>query len=274
MLKSLREFAACVAAVLIVGCGGGGGDSNTKAQSFISGTGNIGLAGGTVSADASAASVSFPANAYTSNTTVTVAVSTNAPSSDRMVAGTAYEFGPSGSLAQPATLSLKYSPANIPAGALESRLAIYTANNGTWIPVLGSVVDTVNKTVSAPTNHFSTYAVLADNQFAGIYSGRYTDIRDPNYSGTWSMTVDTAGRIIATATGGGTNGTGRVSFSGTSTVSLTGTGNSVTGNTVTFAGTFTLQPDGRNVNANGQWSSTSGGRGQWSGTKSTDAAGG
>lgn len=274
MLKSLRVLAACFAAVLIAGCGGGVDDSNNKPQSFISGTGNIGLAGGTVSADAAAASVSFPANAYTSNTTVTVAVSTNAPSSDRMVAGTAYEFGPSGTFAQAATLSLKYSPANIPAGALESQLAIYTADNGTWIPVPDSVVDTVNKTVSASIHHFSTYAILANNQFAGIYTGRYTDIRDPNYSGTWSMTVDSAGRIIATATGGGTNGTGRVSFSGTTTVSLTGTGNSITGNTVTFAGTFTLQPDGRNVNVNGQWSSTSGGRGQWFGTKSTVAAGG
>lgn len=263
MKHTFKNIYSLLLVLALSACGGGGHSAGQTGVGGDQGTGVIGPSGGTVSADNNAAAVTFPANAFSSGTTVTVATSQTAPPSNRLVTGTAYDFGPSGQFAAPAVLTLKYSPANIPAGALESRLVIYTASAGTWQAVPGSTVDLVAHTVSATVDHFSTYAILADNQFAGSYSGSFSGTQSTG--GTWAATVDAAGNLSGTATGGFV-GTGSVSFNGTSTIPLAGSGTSQ-GFTVTFAGTFVLQPDGRNVTATGTWGSTNGTAGTWTGAK-------
>lgn len=140
---------------------------------------------------------------------------------------------------------------------------MYTAVSGAWQPVAGSTVDTVAHTVSAPVTHFSVFAILADNQFAGSYNGTYTGT---GIAGTWKATVGTDGNLAATASGGFVGAT-TVSFTGASTIPLAGSGTSQ-GNTVTFAGSFTLQSNGTDVSASGTWSSSNGQSGTWMGSKS------
>ena len=252
-------FVAVASCIALAGCGGDAGGTSTTSPTMASAT--VDAAGGTVATGDGTATAVFPANAFASNTTVTIAPGTSVPANSRLVSGTAYDFGPSGNFAQQAQLKLKYSAASLPAGALESRLVMYTVVAGAWQPVAGSTVDTSAHTVSASVTHFSTYAVLADNQFAGNYSGIYGG----GSTGTWTSTVDTTGAIAAAATGGFT-GTGSVNFTGASPIPLNGSGSSQ-GFTITFGGNFTLASNGTSVSAAGTWSSSSGQTGTWSGNK-------
>ena len=260
-LKLRLWFVSVASWIVLAACGGGGDGGSTNSAVPTTASATVGTAGGTVATGDSTATAVFPANAFASNTTVTIAPSTSAAANARLVSGTAYDFGPSGNFAQPVQLKLKYAATGLPAGALESRLVMYTLVAGAWQPVVGSTVDTTARTVSASVTHFSTYAVLADNQFAGNYSGIYGG----GSTGTWTATVDTAGTIAAAATGGFT-GTGSVTFTGASTIPLNGSGTSQ-GFAITFGGNFTLASNGTSVSAAGTWSSSSGQTGTWSGNK-------
>lgn len=262
LIKCFRVL--CATAVVTLAACGGGDDGGSAAPAVANtGTGTIGSAGGTVATGTGVATAEFPAGALAANTAVTIAASSSAPASTRVVSGTAFDFGPSMTFAQPARVTLKYAPANLPTGSLESRLVMYTAVAGAWQPVAGSTVDTTAHTVSASVTHFSTYAVLANNQFSGSYAGTFNG--NAGTSGTWQATVDTGGAIAATATGGFI-GTGSVGFNGASTIPLNGSGTSQ-GITVTFGGTFALQPNGTSVLASGTWSATGVETGTWTGNK-------
>ena len=254
----ILAIAALVAAV-VTGCGGGGGGSDPPAGD--TGSAVIGAAGGTVATQNGAAKAVFPANAVAANTTITIAASSQAPASTRLIDGTAHEFTSSGPLAQPVSVTLRYDPAKLPSGALQSRLVIYKAVGGAWVAVPNSNVDTVAYTVSAPLSSFSLYGVLADNQFAGNYAGTYAGTS----TGTWNASVNVDGSLSATATGPFA-GTGSVTFGGASTIPLAGTGTSQ-GFAITFAGNFTLVGSGPGVSAAGSWTSSSGERGTWVGSK-------
>ena len=60
------------------------------------------------------------------------------------------------------TLVFTYDPLNLPAGVEEARLTIarYDPVNDNWIQ-LASTVDTIAHTVTATTDHFSTFQVMA-----------------------------------------------------------------------------------------------------------------
>ena len=136
-------------AMVLAGCGGGGyGDSDPSAAD--TGSAVIGTAGGTVATQNGAAKAVFPANAVAANTTVTITASSQAPASTRLIDGTAHEFTSSGPLVQPVAVTLRYDPAKLPSGALQSRLVLYKAVCGAWVAVPNSSVDTVAYTVSAP----------------------------------------------------------------------------------------------------------------------------
>jgi hypothetical protein len=262
-MNSIKCFRALLALAFVAlsACGGGGSNDTSNTPPADTGSGTIGAAGGTVATGNGNATAVFPANAFATDTSVTIAASTTAPASSRLVSGTAFDFGPSGTIAKPVQVTLKYASASVPTAALESRLVLYTAVAGAWQPVAGGSVDTVAHTVSAPVTHFGTYAVLADNQFAGAYSGTFSG----GSSGTWQGTVDTSGVFDVTATGGFA-GTTTLNFTGAATIPLSGSVASQ-GVTVTFAGTFALQPNGTTVLASGTWSSTSAQTGTWTGSK-------
>jgi hypothetical protein len=83
--------------------------------------------------------------------------------------GLYYDFGPSGTtFSSPINITLKYDPANLPAGADQSMLYIawWDVGTGTWVS-LPCIVDPVSHTVTATVSHFTIYSVLAPGKSAG-----------------------------------------------------------------------------------------------------------
>ncbi len=197
------------------------------------------------------------------NTTFTITASSQAPASARLISGTAYEFSPSGTLAQPVAVTPRYDPARLPAGALQSKLVLYKVVNGAWVAVPNSVVDSVAYTVTAPLSGFSIYAVLVNNQFEGNYAGTYmSNPGNPsNFFGSWTATINADGSLTAVADGG-FSGSGGVGFDGAANIALGGSGTTPNA-TINFAGTFSIV--GTGVSGNGTWSSNFGDAGTWTG---------
>lgn len=127
----------------------------------------MGSSGGTVASSDGTVSLAFPAGALNGETTIVVEP-LSAITDTRVIGGTAFHFGPSGTqFAEPVTISIKYDPAVLPVGVSPSALRIHRLVNGAWQLVPGGTVNTQTRTVSAPTLHFSTYAVLPAG-FAGF----------------------------------------------------------------------------------------------------------
>jgi hypothetical protein len=77
-----------------------------------------------------------------------------------IVGSTVYEFSPPGTrFAIPASLSIRYSEIDVPAGITESTLRLLHLVGDVWEEVLGSSVDTLDNTVSGPVGGFSRYGV-------------------------------------------------------------------------------------------------------------------
>jgi adhesin/invasin len=123
--------------------------------------GLIGAAGSTFSAQGGAVSVSAPAGAVTQTSSMTVAPAANAPANPRLLAGTAFDFGPLQlTFAQPVTVTIKYNPALVPGDSPESGLQLYEVVSGAWRVVPGSTVNLTAKTVSGGITRGGTYAVM------------------------------------------------------------------------------------------------------------------
>ena len=156
-----RGHGLCVVLVLavaaIVGCGGGdGGVAPGPPTNVI-----IGPAGGTVTHAGGKVTLDFPANAVAVATPITLDYQDTYPASTEFVANTCYSFEPTGTqFLQPVQTTIKYSAADIPAGVDEATLGIYKVVGAGWEAVADSAVDTVDKTVTAAINSFSSYAVL------------------------------------------------------------------------------------------------------------------
>ena len=102
-----------------------------------------------------------PPNALTQTTNVSVAPPASTPPSARLLAGSAFEIGPSAAtLAQAATLTIKYDPALVTAGNSESELQLFEVVSGAWSVVANSTANTAEKTVSGTITRFGTYAVM------------------------------------------------------------------------------------------------------------------
>jgi alpha-tubulin suppressor-like RCC1 family protein/uncharacterized protein YjdB len=96
----------------------------------------------------------------TDATALTVVPADIAPGDDRLLAGTAFTFGPRGTqFTTPLTLALRFAPEDIPE-AKRARLRIFLQDDETMKEVPGGSVDLEGRRVLAPISHFSTYAVL------------------------------------------------------------------------------------------------------------------
>lgn len=85
------------------------------------------------------------------------------PPKDTNIIGLAYDFDPDGATFDPAiTLTWSYDHYILPTGVAEKDLvlAYYDEDAGKWVE-LECVVDTVNNTITASVNHFTTFAVIA-----------------------------------------------------------------------------------------------------------------
>lgn len=67
------------------------------------------------------------------------------------------------------TLTVTYSPSQLPFGAVEENLGIYTWNGSQWVREPTSQVNLANRTVTATPDHFSLWALLVDTDLKQIW---------------------------------------------------------------------------------------------------------
>jgi hypothetical protein len=122
----------------------------------------IGVSGGIIIALGGSVTLQVPQGALASNVQITIEPVANPTASPRLVGGTAVALGPSGQqFSAPVQLSIRYTPAQMPAGASEQLLRINRDAGGSWQPVTGSTADVGAKFVTGSLTSFSTYAVLS-----------------------------------------------------------------------------------------------------------------
>jgi hypothetical protein len=100
---------------------------------------------------------------YVTITAVTPDKPTFSPPPGGSIIGLTYNLGPEGSTFDPPiSISLLYSPAQLPSEEKESRLVVgyWDDSSQQWVPLGGSQVDIANHAITAPLNHFSIYAIL------------------------------------------------------------------------------------------------------------------
>jgi hypothetical protein len=136
-----RALYALVFVSGLASCGGGGDDSSPPASPPP--PVGIGAAGGTVTGP-NGAQVVVPAGAMTANTVIEIA---EAPSgfpalpASMTLAGSVYAFTPHGTtFAQPATITVPFNPASVPAGATPVLMKTANGAAGPWEPVAGATV--------------------------------------------------------------------------------------------------------------------------------------
>jgi len=148
-MKKLFVVLAAVLLLAIMACSSSKGDDVSS--------GNIGSAGGTIVSSDKNATLNVPAGALSNDTTISIAESTEGDPPGAIAFS--YIFTPDGLTFNSAvTVSLKYNTELIPEGINETDLQLAYAQDGNWVPLANSTVDTTNHIISAPTNHFSTYA--------------------------------------------------------------------------------------------------------------------
>ncbi len=116
--------------------------------------------GGTVSSASGDVSITFPSGALGATTPISIATAASLPGATGLIAGTGYDFGPSGTtFAQPVMLNIRYSDAQA-AGHTAAQFRIHRLTAGAWVLLASGSVNTATHIVSAPTSSFSTYAIL------------------------------------------------------------------------------------------------------------------
>jgi lysophospholipase L1-like esterase len=208
----------------------------------------VSTSGLTFSAQSGAVTVAIPAGALTASKNVTVAPAQSPPTTNRLMPGTAFEFGPNGiTFAQPVTLTIKYNPSNLAAGSPEAALKLYEAVGTDWQLVTGSTADVTAHTVSGNVSHFTVYGVLmatglavaaGDGESAAAGSPVATPpavkVSDPLGNGVPGVAI-----TFAVASGGGTitGATATTNASGIATVGSWTLGTTAGPNTLTASGT-------------------------------------
>jgi hypothetical protein len=152
------------------------GISNTKDVTVKDGA-VVSASGLSFSAQSAAVTVAVPAGALTQTRNITVGVAANPPANDRLVAGTAYDFGPNGiSFAQPVTITIKYDPSKVAADSPEDSLRLYEVVGTSWRVVPGSTANKADHTVSGGVSHFTVYGVLMQSRVEAVTINRDTTV--------------------------------------------------------------------------------------------------
>ena len=121
----------------------------------------IGPDGGVASSADGRCVVQIPAGALNVPRTITIAPAEEIVTTDWLIEGTLYDCGPAGlSFNETATITISYAHAEFGLGVDESSFNIARATPAGWLPVDGSVADTQARTVSAPVDGFSLFAIL------------------------------------------------------------------------------------------------------------------
>jgi adhesin/invasin len=137
----------------------------------------VSTAGASFSVLNSVVSLDIPAGALTQTRNITVTPATTFPANERVVPGTAFDFGPTGTtFAQPVTVSIKYDPSKV-INSPDSGLRLYEVVGTDWRLVPESSVNTETKAVTGKVNHFTVYGVLLQAPVATITINRDTTVQ-------------------------------------------------------------------------------------------------
>ena len=144
------------------------GKSATSVVTVLDG-GLVPATGTTLNLASGAVQIAVPPDALPGRTSLFVASSSAFANDPRVVKGTPFDFGPSGtSFAKPVSVRIKYDPANLPPGTEESALQIHLSASSGWQVIEGSTADIAAKVVTAEVSHFSTYAILTPAPVAAV----------------------------------------------------------------------------------------------------------
>ncbi len=142
----------------------GGSEGSATLDARVGGP--LGPAGGTLDLLGGRIRLVVPAGSLRAAAAMLFRPATAVPAEPRLVPGTVYELGPQVfDFNPPATLTLAYDPARIPAGVPESTLQLYTILNTPgrgeyWDLVRESAVDVTRRTVSGPIHSGGRYAIV------------------------------------------------------------------------------------------------------------------
>ncbi len=121
----------------------------------------VSTAGASFSDQSSAVTIVVPPGALTATRNITVMPAASPPPNDRLMPGTAFDFGPNGiTFAQPVSITIKYDQTKLAAGSPEDGLQLYEVVGTGWRVVAGSSANTTNHAVTGNVSHFTVYGVL------------------------------------------------------------------------------------------------------------------
>lgn len=206
------------------------GSGTAKADILVVAPLTISLSGGTAALADSSVVITLPTSTRTGSATFLVGPAPAPPTDTRFVPGTIFQIvADSGSTTQVpgATLTLRYDPTRLPAGAGAGSLQIYRASGSEWAVLRGSSSNPQKNTVHGAFSSVGIYgvrstpvdrALLSGAQLDGaLYTGQTTQFRAvavtvhgdtlASRTATWSSsaqnvaTVDAQGNITAVAAG-------------------------------------------------------------------------
>ena len=149
---------ACTAAAITVPADRD--DESSPPPSGVPAEATVGPGGGTVAGETRAMVLVIPAGALDEEVTIKITPDT-ATTHPWAIAGTVYQFEPAGlEFRQPATLSIRYDPAQVTSSDPARGIALHRIDGDDWLE-LDSVVDSQAHTVSAELSGFSRYGVRA-----------------------------------------------------------------------------------------------------------------
>lgn len=135
------------------------GKSGTAQITVVAGA-QVGAAGGVVSAAGGDLTLAIPAGALAGAVTITAAPVATPQAHPKLVPGTAWDFGPTGTqFANPVSITIKYA-AGLPGGLVPAGFRLHRWSGAAWQPVAGSTTNPAARTVTGQTSSFSRYAVL------------------------------------------------------------------------------------------------------------------
>ncbi|MEX2531652.1 MAG: hypothetical protein WD960_12850 [Gemmatimonadota bacterium] len=159
-----RGRAALLGAVLLsfLGCGGDGSGGDPMGPGTPDSpdppANVVGTAGGTVTLAEGAVTLVVPAGALSGDVAITATPISDPDRPEQVVPSSAFTLGPDNvTFAQPARLTIRYDPDEIPERGVEEGLSLGTFVDGAWEEVEGGSVNVGNNTVSGEVSGFSDW---------------------------------------------------------------------------------------------------------------------
>lgn len=159
MSRRLNATVTLILLMFSLGCSGG--DGPVEPPPVDDGV-QIGASGGTATFLNGAVVLEVPAGAVSNNVSITVDPISNPLDDDHLLAGTAYEFGPNGTVfAVPVRLTLAFDPGTLPEDATVENVAIGRFSGSEWQPLATDLeVDLEAGSISGNIDQFSSWSVM------------------------------------------------------------------------------------------------------------------